>query len=74
MKPSEVFGIVVRTVGLLMTLIAAAQILVGTLHLVLGGPMNPISLLVFAIPALLVGLWFLRGAESLVRFAFPAES
>jgi hypothetical protein len=29
------------------------------------------GLLLLAVPALLLGLWFLRGARAVVRFAYP---
>ncbi len=73
MKPSDVFGIVVRTVGLLITLTALWSIGWALLSLAGGGPGNAAGLLIFGIPELLIGLWLLRGAKPLVRFAFPEE-
>jgi len=66
MKPSELYGVVVRTIGLLMVLSGAWMALVGTLTVGLGA-------LIFGTLALSVGLWLLRGAESFVRFAYPQE-
>jgi hypothetical protein len=64
-KPSDVFGIVVRTVGLLLLLGVAI------LSLPLRGPYNVAELIVFGFPTLVVGLWLLRGAPLLVSFAYP---
>jgi uncharacterized membrane protein len=72
MKPSEIFGIVVRTVGLILTLIAFSQICFALLNTVGGGP-GYASGYFFGIPGLVVGLWLLRGAKSLVSFAFPEQ-
>ncbi len=74
MKPAEIFGVVVRTIGLLMTMIALAQTLFALLVTVLGGPANGPGLLIFSLPALVVGIWLLRGAKAVVWFAYPDES
>jgi len=71
MKTTEVFGIVVRTLGLIVVLIALGLILPAMLSLVMGGPGALIGLLFYGIPALVVGLWLLRGARPIVSFAFP---
>jgi hypothetical protein len=73
MKDRNVFGIVVRTVGLIVVLIALGLIFPALLSLVMGGPGTLIGLLFYGIPLLLVGLWLLRGARSIVSFAFPQE-
>ncbi len=73
MKPSDIFGIVVRTVGLIVTMTALWTLGWAMLNLAGGGPGNAPGLLIAGIPELLVGLWLLRGARSLVRFAFPQE-
>ena len=71
MKPEEVFGIIVRTIGLLMLIPASLSAAYGLLGLLMGGPAQTIVTLVFSVPAVLVGLWMVRGAESLVEFAYP---
>ena len=71
MKAAEVFGIVVRAVGLIVVLLALGLIFPAILSLVMGGPGELIGLLFYGIPALVVGLWLLRGAGPLVSFAFP---
>jgi hypothetical protein len=72
MKPSDVFGIVVRTAGLVITLMGLWRIGYAVLALVGGGP-GSAHLLITGVPELLVGLWLLRGAKPLVQFAFPEE-
>jgi len=73
MKPSELFGVVVRTMGLLFVLTALLKVFSAILNLVGGGPGNVLAMLLYGIPALLVGLWFLRGAKALISFAFPED-
>jgi len=72
-KPVEVFAIVVRTVGMIVSLAAAAILFWALLNLVLGGPANPVGMIIIGVPILLVGLWLLRGAPSLLAYAFPKD-
>jgi hypothetical protein len=73
MRPPEMFGVVVRTIGLLLVLSGAWGLLLGTLVVVLGGP-NANVVLFSGIPMLLTGLWLLgRGADALVEFAYPDD-
>ncbi len=74
MKPSEMFGVIVRTIGLVIVLTALFQVFFAILNLVGGGPGNVVVMLLYGIPALLVGLWFLRGAKALISFAFPEDT
>ncbi len=74
MKPSEMFGVMVRTIGLIIFLTVLCQVLIAILNLVGGGPGNVVGMLLYGIPALLVGLWFLRGAKALISFAFPEDT
>lgn len=64
MKPSEAFGVIVRTVGLLLVL-SAIWVLVCALR-------TP-GLILPAIPMILGGIWLLRGAPALIMFAYPDE-
>lgn len=70
MKPIEVFAVVIRTVGLIVCLMASAILSFALLTLVLGGPGNAGGIIV-GVPILLMGLWLLRGASPLLAFAFP---
>lgn len=74
MKASEAFGVAIRSVGLLLVLSAMWQLFSALMNTVGGAQGSPIAgLLVSGVPTLLVGLWLLRGAPVLVRFAFPEE-
>ncbi|MBN2128483.1 MAG: hypothetical protein JW741_03270 [Sedimentisphaerales bacterium] len=73
MNAADVFGVIVRTIGLLILLGALWQIALGLLALLGGGPYNTIALLLSGIPALLLGLWFLKGAKFLMAYAYPKE-
>jgi hypothetical protein len=73
MKPVETFAIVVRTVGLIVSQVAAAILFWALLNFVLGGPASAGGMIIVGGPILLVGLWLLRGAPPLLAFAFPKE-
>lgn len=73
MTPREAFGLIVRTVGLLLTLVAVGLIYSGSLSLLLGGPANMTALLAYGIPEFLAGVWLLRGAPDLVSFAYGGD-
>ena len=73
MKPVEIFAIVIRTVGLIVSLIGSAILFWALLNLVLGGPASPGGGIIVGVPILLCGLWLLRGAPPLLAFAFPKE-
>jgi len=72
MTDRDVFGIIVRTVGLMITLAAAWLILLGLFGLISASG-QVAGLLFYGIPALFVGLWLLRGARSVVSFAFSKD-
>ncbi len=71
MKPADVFVVVVRTIGLVVCLVAGAILFWALLNLVLGGPASVLGLVIVGIPVLGIGLWLLRGAPLLIAFAFP---
>jgi len=73
MKPVDVFAVVIRTVGLIVSLVATGLLSFALLNLVLGGPANAGGMIIVGVPILLMGLWLLRGASSLLAFAFPKE-
>jgi len=74
MKPSELFGVFVRTMGLFLILAALWKIFLAILNLVGGGPQNVLGMLLYGVLMLLVGLWFLRGPKALISFAFPERT
>ncbi|MGA2620644.1 MAG: hypothetical protein ABSF26_23725 [Thermoguttaceae bacterium] len=72
MKPVELFGVIVRTIGLLVTMCAVFLIFVATVHLVLRGP-GFIEGYLLGVPGLFIGIYFLSGAELLVNSVYPKE-
>ncbi len=72
MTERSVFGIVVRTIGLLIILGAVKYLYPATLSLVFGGPAAAEGFF-FGIPALFVGLWFLGGGRGVMSFAYPED-
>lgn len=60
MKPIDLFTVIIRTVGLLVSLTGSARLFWGLLNLVLGGPASVSGMLIVGIPMLSVGLWLLR--------------
>ena len=73
MKPAELFGVVIRTIGLLLLVSAVSQILWALINLIGGGPGNAAVMLLIGIPCFLVGSWFLRGAPILVSYAYKTS-
>ncbi len=71
MNPVNVFAVVVRTVGLLVCLGSGMVLFWALLNLLLGGPLSALGLTIINAPTFGVGLWLLRGAPSVVSFAFP---
>ncbi len=71
MKPEESFAVVVRTIGLIICLGSGWAVSFGTLSLLLGGPPATTTLAFMGLLPFLIGLWLLRGARSVVAFAFP---
>ena len=71
MTTTDVFGIIVRTFGLIVVLLALGFILPAILSLTMGGPGTLIGMLFYGVPTLIVGLWLLRGGRAVVSFAYP---
>jgi hypothetical protein len=76
MKPSEAFGVVVRSVGLLILLPAIWSLFWIALTCIVAhtAPNNIMALIINGILALFVGIWFLGGAPGLVSLAYPDKS
>ena len=77
MSPRDCFGIVVRSVGLLLLLFGLYSALSGLFLLLVSvyyQRVAPLSLFVCGVLATLVSLYLLRGAPALVRFCYPAEA
>ena len=73
MKPSDVFGVVVRSLGLLLVMGVLWAIYWAFLNLLMGGPANVLGIIIGTIPALFVGVYFLGGAKGLVYLAYQDE-
>jgi len=73
MQPSDVFGIVVRVLGLTLTVYSLWS-LITNIAISLSVPgVDGITVwfVVTAIVGIVVGLYFLRGAPRLLRFSYP---
>jgi hypothetical protein len=64
----------VRSIGLILTLCALSQFGLGVVYELAKSRGSGLGLVLLSVPALIVGLWLLRGAPGVVRFAFPDES
>jgi hypothetical protein len=75
MKPSELFGVVVRSVGLLLVLSAMWTLPWGILGWVAGGPTEGggIVMTIFGLATMLLGIWLLRGASGLAAAVYANE-
>ena len=75
MKPRQAFGVVVRSVGLVLVLAAAQHFFNGLLLLVeptLRSNVSPVShLFLYGVVLLVIGWYLLRGAPYIVNFAYP---
>jgi hypothetical protein len=74
MKASELFGVAVRVIGLVMITYGIILLSFAMLNIVGGGPVNVLVLLLCSVPLLCVGTWFLRGAALLIMFAYPEQN
>ena len=76
MKPHELFGVVVRSIGLVI-LLAGLLYLYSAVAVAFApdkGVDSPVSYFVAGFGALLVSIYFLRGAPLLVRFAYHGHN
>lgn len=78
MKASDVFGIIVRTAGFCLLLLAPWYFAYGFIEL--GGWIpeeragETLAMFITGVSFAAVGLAILRGASSLVRFSYPTEA
>jgi len=71
MNASEIFGLIIRCAGLVLSLLGIHDIYRAFIMLVQVISMISFTPLLFGIPALLLGIWFLRGAPQLMSFSYP---
>jgi hypothetical protein len=72
MKPAEMFGVMVRTIGLLVTMGALFLISVITMELIFKG-LGVVEGYLLGLLGMFIGLYFLSGAELLVKAVYPKE-
>jgi hypothetical protein len=73
MRPPEVFGVVIRAFGLAISLYSL-WLLVSTIALALEGlGEGTLWFALTQVAALVLGIYFLRGAPAVVRFSYPHE-
>ncbi len=70
MKPQELFGVVVRTIGLSLVMTSLWAFLLAALTLLSGGVGHPLGMFIYAVPLFIVGIWFLHGAPQIVALAY----
>jgi len=74
MKASDIFGLIVRTIGLVFVLYALSILPAGVADLLSGKNILTDGMRAMAsIPSLIVGVVMLRWARFIVRFAYPDE-
>jgi len=71
MNTSEIFGLIIRCAGLVLSLLGINDIYRALIMLVQGISMTSFMPFLFGIPCLLIGIWFLRGAPQLMSFSYP---
>jgi len=70
MKPYEVFGLFIRCVGLVLALAGLHGLYRAVIMLVQNIAAISFMPLIFGIPTLVLGVWFLRGAAWLMLFSY----
>jgi hypothetical protein len=74
MKPSDVFGICVRVIGLLGVLIGAGYVFAALCSALLGQGVQTGQDLLYGLFFSAVGTYLLKGAPHCIRLAYPNES
>jgi hypothetical protein len=71
MNASEIFGVIIRCAGLALSLLGINDIYRALIMLVQVISITSFMPVLFGIPCLLIGVWFLRGAPLLMPFSYP---
>jgi hypothetical protein len=74
MNASEIFGLIIRCIGLGLILMGINHIYRALIMLVQVISITSFTPLLFGIPMLLLGAWFLRGAPQLMSFSYPRHN
>ena len=78
MKPSEIFGIIIRTMGVCLWILAFWYLLYGVVEF--GGwipedrPGDTLAMFISGLATGFIGLVMLRGATWFVRFSYPQQT
>jgi hypothetical protein len=68
---SGIFGLIIRCIGLALILMGINHIYRALIMVVQSISITSLTPLLFGIPMLLLGIWFLRGAPQLMSFSYP---
>ncbi len=68
---SGIFGLIIRCIGLVLILLGVNHIYRALIMVVQVISLTSLTPLLFGIPILLLGIWFLRGAPQLISFSYP---
>ena len=71
MNASEIFGLIIRCAGLALTLLGIHNVFRALIMMVQVISTTSFMPVLFGVPALLLGIWFLRGAPWLMSFSYP---
>jgi len=71
MNASEIFGLIIRIIGLILALSGINNIYQALIMVVQLEFMSSFTSLLFGIPTLVIGFWLLRGAPWLMSFSYP---
>jgi len=74
MKPPEVFGIFIRCLGLVMVCSGLSKLYQAVIMLVHNTITGFLTQLLVSILALIIGVWFIRGAPWLISFSYRQDS
>ena len=69
----EIFGLIVRITGLALAVTGIIEIFQDLIMMVGDISIRSFMDLLFSIPVLLLGIWFLRGAPWLLSFSYPQQ-
>lgn len=71
MNVSEIFGLIIRCADLALSLLGIFQVYRAFIMLVQVISVTSFMPVLFGIPCLFIGVWFLHGAPQLMSFSYP---
>jgi hypothetical protein len=69
----EIFGLIIRVTGLAIAVSGVINIFQGLIMMMGDISIRSFLELFFGVPALVIGIWFLRGAPWLLSFSYPQD-